>query len=111
MEITERFEAETTILAVDGRLTMQSSHLLLDCFKEKMQSSHPILVNLEAVDYMDSSGVGVLVTALKLAKGKDIRFGLIGINHRVQVVMEMSGLTTLFEIYPDEAAALKALAE
>jgi len=109
VDITERSETGATVLEVKGRMTMQTSHQLLDELKGATSRSSAILVDLSGVDYMDSSGVGVLVTALKLSKSNGIRFVLSGIKDRVRVVMEMSGLTTLFEIFEDQDAALRAL--
>ena len=109
VKLSERTQDETVIISVDGRVTMQSAHVLLDRLKQRLAKSHRILINLCEVDYMDSSGVGVLVTALKLAREKGARFGLVGLNERVCVVMEMSGLTALFEIFDDEASGLAAM--
>ncbi|MDJ0841837.1 MAG: STAS domain-containing protein [Acidobacteriota bacterium] len=110
VKLTEATEGETIIIRVDGRVTMQTAHVLLTRLKDCVGRTHRILINLVKVDYMDSSGVGVLVTALKLSRDKGVRFGLVGLNERVCVVMEMSGLTALFEIFEDETKALAAMA-
>ena len=98
----------TVILTVNGRVNMQTSHLLLAKIKDAMPKTERLLINLEAVDYMDSSGVGILVTALKSSRESGTRLQLSGLNERVLAVMEMSGLTRLFEIFPDNDGALAA---
>jgi len=110
VEIKQRSEDRVTIIEISGRITMQTAHQILQRLESVFDRASAVLICLSDVDYMDSSGVGVLVTALKRAKAKDTRFGIAGINDRVKLVMEMSGLTALFEVFPDQASALEAFA-
>ena len=88
---------------------MQSSHTLLDRLKRVMKKAPRLILNLADVEYMDSSGIGVMVTALKISKEKNIPFALAKINERVGMVMDMSGLAVLFQIYADEETAIAEL--
>ena len=108
MDIEEQTEDGITTLVIAGRITMQTAHQILNRLESVFDRARAVLICLNDVDYMDSSGVGVLVTALKRAKAKETPFGIAGINDRVKVVMEMSGLTKLFQIFPDQAAAVEA---
>jgi len=109
LNIKETTQDGAVIFGVDGRVTMQSAHLLLTRIKKNLKSAKRLIINLGLVEYMDSSGIGVLVTALKLAKEKDVPFGLVSVNERVSMVLDMSGLVILFQIYQDEATALAEL--
>jgi len=100
------WQGQNAVLSVNGRINMQSAHTLLATVKELAGKTGNLVVNLDQVDYMDTSGMGVLVTALKLFKNKGASFALSRVNERVRLVMEMSGLVGLFRIYPNDNMAL-----
>lgn len=100
MKIHLRKTETAHIAEIQGRITMQTAHELLATIKNAIEEKAPrILIYLCNVDYMDSSGVGVLITGIKQAKKEHIPFALVGLNEKVQQVMAMSGLSALFPIY------------
>ncbi len=68
------------------------------------------MVVLRDVEYMDSSGVGVLVSGMKMAKEKGVHFALVEVAKRVLAVLEITKLVRLFHIYEDVPAALEGAA-
>ena len=67
-----------------------------------------ILLNLEEVHYMDSSGVGELVKAHTTIRGQGGQLKLANLNKRVQDLLEMTRLSAVFDIQKDEASAIKS---
>ncbi|MEO0373197.1 MAG: STAS domain-containing protein [Cyanobacteria bacterium P01_A01_bin.17] len=63
-----------------------------------------ILVDCQAVTFMDSSGLGALVLALKMSRAQGCRFCLCAINQQVDMLFNLTDTHQVFEIYPDRAA-------
>lgn len=69
-----------------------------------------ILVDLENVIFMDSSGLGVLLLALKKVQEHGGRLCLCSIQEQVRILFELTKMEQLFEIYPHRAAFAEQLA-
>lgn len=67
-----------------------------------------IVMNLEQVSFMDSSGLGTLITGLKGVEGKG-RFVVCGVNDQIAQLLEITHVNRVLEVFPDEAAAVEAL--
>jgi len=107
LEIAVKDEQKTTVIRVAGRIDIQSAPDLHATFKAI--GRWPVVVDLDQVSYMDSSGVGVLVSGMRTAREKGLRFTLAGVNGRVRDVLEITKLDELFEIFPDTASAIQAV--
>jgi anti-sigma B factor antagonist len=66
-----------------------------------------IIVDLTAVEYLDSTGLGVLIGGLKRARERDGDLKLICDNVRILRIFEITGLTKIFDIYRNEGEALE----
>ena len=110
MEISVEDNENTRILNVSGRVTMQTAHQLHGAIKDALKNGVArIIVNLVEVSYMDSSGVGVLVSGSKLAREKETPLGLAGAAERVMLVMKMTGLDVIFRFFPSLQVAMAEL--
>jgi anti-sigma B factor antagonist len=69
-----------------------------------------ILVDCQAVMFMDSSGLGALVLALKMSRAEGCRFCLCAINQQVDLLFSLTDTHQVFEIYPDRATFEAAIA-
>lgn len=69
-----------------------------------------VLVNLKAVRYIDSTGIGVLVGALKRVGPHGGSINLVSMNPTVRRIFEITDLLDVFGVYDDEQLAIKALA-
>jgi anti-sigma B factor antagonist len=72
------------------------------------QGSHRIVVDLTAVDFLDSTGLGVLVGALKRVRTHDGDLSLVCDEPRILKVFEITGLTKVFAMYADVDQAVAA---
>ncbi len=68
-----------------------------------------IIVNLTAVDYLDSTALGVLIGGLKRLRERDGILDLICPNPRIKRIFEITGLDKIFDIYATEEEARKKL--
>ena len=109
MEITEKNTEKCMIMIIQGRLDTITSTVFEKRITELMdQQFTRILVNCSQMDYISSSGLRILLLALKritLARGK---FVICGLQENIREIFAISGFTTIFEIYPGEKEALGA---
>lgn len=107
----ERQDVETLpVVAVHGELDVDSAPELRRALIEAIDehSGRPLVVDLEGVDLIDSAGLGVLVGGLKRAKDREGELVLVATGRSVTKVLDLTGLTRVFEIHPSRAAALGA---
>jgi len=95
------------LVTVSGRIDSSNATQLGERLNEQIDSgSVNLVVDLANVEYMSSAGLRELVAALKRVKkdGGDLR--LSSPSDRVREVLDLAGLSTIFEIYDDQVAAV-----
>ncbi len=110
LEIQQREHEGIIILDLKGRLTVGQE---ATTFRERMQKLVPaghnsIILNMEHVDYVDSTGLGALVmcfTSVQKAGGK---VKLLNLTRRSIELLVMTKLSTIFEIFDDEQDAINS---
>ena len=97
------------ILAVKGEVDVYTAPRLREKLVELVtQGKHRIVVDLEGVEFLDSTGLGVLVGGLKRVRSHNGDLGLVCTQHRILKVFEITGLTKVFAIHDSVDAALAA---
>ena len=96
-----------TILAVKGEVDVYTAPRLREKLVELVSAGNlKIIVNLEGVDFLDSTGLGVLVGGLKRLRSNEGQLGLVCTQARILKVFEITGLTKVFDIYDSVDAAV-----
>lgn len=100
----------SSVLALSGDIDLYQSPAV----KAKLdgligQQTRQILVDLSAVQYMDSSGLALFIEALQRIGAYGGQLALFGLQDSVKHIFEVSRLDQVFRIFPDEAAARAAL--
>jgi anti-sigma B factor antagonist len=113
MQTVTRQVGEVIILDVSGRITLGEGNVMLREIVRDLaeKGNKKIVLNLAEVSYVDSSGVGELVKALTTIRNKGGSLKLANLNQRVHDLLQMTRLSTVFEIEKDEASALKSLGD
>jgi len=110
MEITIQLREMrgVAILDMSGRITLgDGSVVLRETVREQIASGkQAIIINLGDVTYMDSSGLGELISAFTTAKNRGATLKLLDLTKRIRNLMEITKLYTVFDIYDDEDAAI-----
>ena len=100
------------IMVVDavGRLTLSDSRTQLRDLIHVLSSQghNKFLFNLAGVEFIDSDGMGELVRCYSIVRQKGGELKLVQVRKKVQDLLELTRLNTLFEIYSEERAALEA---
>ena len=107
IKITERTLNDITLFELEGDLALENNARFRTQFTAALDAgTRKVIVNLAGVDYMDSSGLGELVscyTALQKVSG---RLTLLKLNERLQRVLVITKLNTVFETFDSEPAAV-----
>jgi len=106
-KITTRDVEGVTVLDVSGRITLGEGGVTLrDAIQEALATgTKKIVLDMGAVTYMDSSGVGELTGAYVSAKNRGSQLKLLHLTKRIDDLMQITKLATLFDIYTDEKDA------
>ncbi|HKS68324.1 MAG TPA: STAS domain-containing protein [Candidatus Acidoferrales bacterium] len=110
LQATNRKIGEITIVDFSGRITLgEGSAALRKTVRELIERGHrKILLNLADVDYIDSSGIGELVSAYTAVQGVNGELKLLQLTRRVHDILQITRLVTVFDVQSDEDAALRS---
>jgi anti-sigma B factor antagonist len=97
-----------TVLELSGRITLgEGSVQLRDAIRDLIGKGQKlILLDLGEVSYIDSSGLGELVSAYTSAKNQGATLKLLKLTKKVHDLLQLTKLYTVFDIYDDEASAI-----
>ena len=102
-----------TIVDISGRIQLgEESAALRDLVHELLSKGHKkLLLNLGDVNYIDSSGLGALVSAFTSVRKQGGELKLLNLTKNVHNVMQITRLYTVFEIMDNEAVAVKSFGQ
>ncbi len=104
MDITTEQIGAVTVLRLNGDLDTGTSSVADEALGAALdQGAQALLVNLEQVGFVSSAGLRVLLSA---AKRLPAPLRVCGLNETVQEVFDISGFTTIFDVYPSEQQGL-----
>ena len=106
--VIERQDAAgAAVLVARGDVDVESGPALREALLDAIgEGGGRVVVDLEGVDFIDSAGLGVLVGGLKRARSNEGDLVIVATGRSVTRVLELTGLTRVFEIHPSRAAAL-----
>ena len=110
MKVTTRQVDGVTILDLSGRITLgEGSVTLRDAVHDALaKGSKKILLNLGDISYIDSSGIGELVSAFTSVKNQGGEMKLLNLTKKVHDLLQITKLYTVFDIWDNEARAIGA---
>ena len=108
LAIASREVDGVTVLDLSGRITLgEGSVQLRDAIRDSIgKGQKKILLDLGDVNYIDSSGLGELVSAYTSAKNQGATVKLLKLTKKVHDLLQLTKLYTVFDIYDDEASAI-----
>ena len=108
MKVSTRQVDGITILDLSGRITLgEGSVQLRDAVRDLLsKGSKKILLNLGDVNYIDSSGIGELVSAYTAVRNQGGDLKLLNLTKKVHDLLQITKLYTVFDIKDDEASAV-----
>jgi anti-sigma B factor antagonist len=102
--------ARAAVVDIAGEITARSENALMDAFtKASTPSTRAIILNFGNLEYMNSSGIGLLVTLLIRANRQGQRVMAVGLNEHYQHIFALTRLNEAIHIFATEAEALAAM--
>jgi anti-sigma B factor antagonist len=112
VKLATRQVGDVTVIDAAGRITLgEGASAFRDRIRELASSGDKkILLNLAEVSYIDSSGIGELVSGFTTVTGDGGQLKLVGLSKRIKDLLQITKLYTVFDVHDDEAAAVRSFA-
>jgi anti-sigma B factor antagonist len=107
MDVKTLNQNDVTIFLVSGEINISTSPDFKKYFEKT--PSQKVIIDLEKVGYVDSSGLATLVEVLKKTRSQGGSLALAGMSDKVKSLFEITKLDKLFSIYPNQQQALAKL--
>jgi anti-sigma B factor antagonist len=110
LDVNERQAGDVTILDLTGEVRLGDSSVALRDSVRKLADAGKtkVLLNLAGVKYIDSSGIGELIANYTTISRQGGQLKLLNLTDRIQNLLVITKLLTVFDSYDDEAEALKS---
>jgi len=110
IKLNTRQVGDVTVVDVAGRITLgEGSSALRDTLRGLVgKDQKKILLNLSDVSYIDSSGIGELVSGFTTVTNNGGQLKLLGLNKRVKDLLQITKLYTVFDVHEEEPAAIRS---
>jgi anti-sigma B factor antagonist len=103
--------SSTGILDIQGEINAFAENALMDAYTEATsKGARAIILNFSGLEFMNSSGIGLLVTLLIRIQRQHQRLLAYGLGEHYLQIFELTRLNEAIAIYPDEAGAVQAAA-
>lgn len=111
VQMTPRMiNTKTSVIDIQGEINAFAENVLMDAYTQATsQGATNIVLNFTGLDYMNSSGIGLLVTLLIRANRQKQRLVACGLSEHYQQIFELTRLNEAITIFPSEGEAVKAL--
>lgn len=111
-KLSPRQVGDVTVVDVNGRITLgEGSSNLREGIRDLVaKGSKKILLNLADVTYIDSSGIGELVSGFTSVANAGGSLRLLNLTKRVKDLLQITKLYTVFEVYDEETTAIRSFA-
>lgn len=108
--ISERQAGDVTILDLDGKVTIGEGSVALRTAIRRLlgDGKKKILLNLGGVGYVDSSGIGELVSSFTAVNKEGGSLKLLNLTQKIQDLLAITKLLTVFDVYDSESDALSS---
>ncbi|HEV2705732.1 MAG TPA: STAS domain-containing protein [Pyrinomonadaceae bacterium] len=110
LNIRERQAGDVTILDMEGKITIGEGSVAVRGAVRRLleEGKKKILLNLAGVSYVDSSGIGELVSSFTTINREGGELKLLNLTQKIQDLLAITKLLTVFDVYDDESAALNS---
>jgi anti-sigma B factor antagonist len=110
IKLTSRQVGDVTVIDAAGRITLgEGASAFRDMIRDlAAKGNKKILLTLSEVSYIDSSGIGEMVSGFTTVTNNGGQLKLIGLSKRVKDLLQITKLYTVFEAFDDEAEAVRS---
>jgi anti-sigma B factor antagonist len=110
LDIRERQAGDVTVLDMSGKITIGEGSVALRSAIRRLleEGKKKILLNLAGVGYMDSSGIGELVSSHTAISKEEGQLKLLNLTDKLESLLAITKLLTVFDVYENESEALNS---
>jgi len=113
-DVADEQVGEVRVLSVSGELDLGTAPQLEQPLEEALATEGSLLIDLSACEFIDSTGIALLVRAWQRLDGETVkdsggRFAICGLNDQVRRLLELSGLASSLSIHPGRDEAIASL--
>jgi anti-sigma B factor antagonist len=107
---TPRFIGDVTLIDVSGRITLgEGSAMLREMLRDLLgKGQKKLVLNLGDVNYIDSSGIGELVSGYTTVKNQGGELKLLNLTKKVHDLLQITKLYTVFDVHSDEVSVVRS---
>ncbi len=103
--------SDTKVIEIHGEVTGFAEDILMEAYTQaSIGQVNNVIINFDDLDYMNSSGIGLLVTLLIRAQRKNQQVMAVGLNEHYQQIFQLTRLDEAIGMYKTEADALASVA-
>jgi anti-sigma B factor antagonist len=112
VKMSSRQVGDVTVVDATGRITLgEGASVFRDMIRDlAAKGNKKILVNLADVSYIDSSGIGEMVSSFTTVTNHGGQLKLLSLTKRVKDLLQITKLYTVFEVFEDESSAVRSFA-
>ena len=113
LKITERILDGVAVEALEGRIVLgEESNALREKVKSLLAAGQKkVVLNMDNITYIDSSGLGTLVASHTSARTQGASLKLSNLGSKFREILQLTKLLTVFEVYDSEAAAISSFSK
>jgi len=110
VKLTNRQVGDVTVVDAAGRITLgEGASTFRDAIRDMVaKGNKKLLINLSEVSYIDSSGIGEMVSGFTTVTNSGGQLKLVGLSKRVKDLLQITKLYTVFEAFDDETEAVRS---
>jgi anti-sigma B factor antagonist len=106
-----KLSSEASVIDIHGEVTAAAENALMDAYTQATTGgAKTLILNFSELEYMNSSGIGLLVTLLIRANRQKQRMLAVGLSEHYRQIFELTRLNEAIGVYDDEEDALEAVA-
>lgn len=111
MIFSNRIENNICVISVEGNIALDGVNEAKTYLKPHMENQdiRGILINFEKVNFIDSSGIGLIVSVFKAMQQREGKFGLSNLSKKNEEIFTITRLNKILDIYSSESDALSAM--
>ena len=111
MIFSHRAEDGICIISIEGNIALDGVNEAKEFLKPHVGNAefNGIIINFEKVNFIDSSGIGLIVSIFKTMQEKNGRFGITNLSAKNEEIFSITRLNKILDIFPGESEALNAL--
>ena len=106
---SRRVDDNASVIDIHGEITAKSEQQLMDAYAQACgERTRAVVINFTSLEYMNSGGIGLIVTLLVRANRQKQRLSAYGLNEHYRQIFELTRLDEAIAIYDSETAAIAA---